>query len=118
MKDRTELLEKVRNYYRTTSSGRKVRWDEGDRDDDPDVIQHNQYVANKLKKKREQLQSRERLKTKSQVPSKNGKPMWEEMQTENYSNFISSFRKTYYSNKTMTFRKWLETIDDLLDTLS
>jgi hypothetical protein len=117
-KDRKELLEKVRTYYRTTNAGRKVRWDEPDRDDDPEVIRHNAAAANYLKKKKRQSQSRDKLKSQNKVPTKDGKPMWEELQRESYSNFTSSFRKAYYSNRTMTFRKWLETIEDLLDTLS
>ena len=117
-KDRKELLEKVRTYYRTTNAGRKVRWDEPDRDDDPEVIRHNAAAANYLKKKKRQSQSRDKLKSQNKVPTKDGRPMWEELQRESYSNFTSSFRKAYYSNRTMTFRKWLETIEDLLDTLS
>lgn len=116
-KYKDEILERVINHYRTTSSGRKVRWDEPDRDTDPDVISHNAAVAKQLRRKKQQAQSREKLKLTNKVPIKDGKPMWEELQMEGYSDFMSSFRKAYYSNRLMTFRKWLETIEDLVDTL-
>lgn len=117
-KDRKELLERVRTFYRTTGSGRKVRWDEpGENDDNPDVKSHNAYVAKVMQQKKQKAQSAERLKAQNKVPTKKGKPMWEEMQNENYSQFITSFRRAYQSNRVMTFRKWLETIEELIDTL-
>ena len=57
-KDKDEILERVINHYRTTKSGKKVRWDEPDRDDDPEVIRHNAAVANQLKRRKQQQQAR------------------------------------------------------------
>jgi hypothetical protein len=69
------LLEIYRSsQYRTTSKGRKVQWDEPGEDDTPEVRRHNAFLAQQLQKKRE---SKDRLKTKGAVPTKNGKPIFE-----------------------------------------
>ena len=97
-KNNHELLERVRNYVRTTRSGRRVDWDEpSERDDNPDVIRHNAAVANYLKKRKQKNQSRDKLKSQNKVPSKDGKPMWEQMQedvelNESVNRFIMKFR--------------------------
>lgn len=90
------LVELYRHqYYRTTSSGRKVSWDEpGERDDNPDVIAHNKAVAAKLARERKQKEARERLKKQGAVPKKAGKPMYE---AENKPNLQSQVGKVYYS---------------------
>ncbi|MEL1233045.1 MAG: hypothetical protein VW667_03955 [Candidatus Neomarinimicrobiota bacterium] len=122
-KNNHELLERVRNYVRTTRSGRRVDWDEpSERDDNPDVIRHNAAVANYLKKRKQKNQSRDKLKSQNKVPSKDGKPMWEQMQedvelNESVNRFIMKFRGLYYSGKTMRFRDWLRVIEDLVDEL-
>ena len=122
-KNNHELLERVRNYVRTTGSGRRVDWDEpGERDDNPDVIRHNAAVANYLKKRKQKTQSRDKLKSQNKVPTKDGKPMWEQMQedvelNESVNRFIMKFRGLYYSGKTMRFRDWLRVIEDLVDEL-
>jgi hypothetical protein len=36
---------------------------------------------------------------------------------EDANDFTREFRKLYYSSRTMTFRKWLEQIENLLDTI-
>lgn len=43
-----------------------------------------------------------------------GKPI---QHNENYNHFTASFRKAYQSNKAITFKKWLEIIEDLIDQL-
>lgn len=60
-----------------------------------------------------------KLKHKNKVPKKDGKPMWEdaELMNEDLSNFITAFRKLYSTNKTMTFRKWIAVMEDMLDML-
>jgi len=36
---------------------------------------------------------------------------------EDLNDYIQEFRKLYYSSRTMTFRRWLEDIENLLDTI-
>jgi hypothetical protein len=36
---------------------------------------------------------------------------------EDANDYIREFRKLYYSSRTMTFRKWLEEFENLLDTI-
>ena len=36
---------------------------------------------------------------------------------EDVNDYIREFRKLYYSSRTMTFRKWLEEMENLLDTI-
>jgi hypothetical protein len=121
-KDRKELLEKVRTFYRTTATGRKVRWDEPTETGRNEPLRVNKDKFRQdldfWKKKNQKNSSQLRLKKKNAVPTKNGEPMWEELQTENYVQFASLFRKQYNSNRTMTFRKWCEVVEELLDTLT
>ena len=118
-KDRKEFLEQVRNYYRTTASGRKVRFDEPDRDDDPEVRRHNAASARFLQKRKQKQQSRDKLKQSNKVPKKDGKPMWEqsEILEEDLNKFVSTFRKYYYSSRRLRFRDWIKEIEDLIDIL-
>lgn len=118
-KNRKEFLEQVRNYYRTTASGRKVRWDEPERDDDPQVQKDNAYFSKMLKQKKQQQTSRERLKSTDKIPKKAGKPMWEQygMVEEDFNRFISTFRKYYYSSKSMRFKDWLDAMEELVEVL-
>jgi len=36
---------------------------------------------------------------------------------EDVNDYIREFRKLYYSSRTMTFRRWLEEMENLLDTI-
>ena len=114
-----DILEKVRSYYRTTASNRKVRWDEpGERDDNPDVIKHNLAVSKRLKRKKE---AQRQLKSNNKVPIKDGKPMFEDYEVikldEDINKFLQQFRKKLYSSKRMTFREWLSEIENIIDEL-
>lgn len=108
------LLEIYRSsQYRTTTSGRKVRWDEPGEDDTPEVRRHNAVLAQQLQKKRE---SKERLKTKGAVPTKNGKPIFEG--NANVQQVLMSFRRQYQSNRPLRFREWIQVVAGLLDDLT
>jgi hypothetical protein len=112
------LLEIYRSsQYRTTSKGRKVQWDEPGEDDTPEVRRHNAFLAQQLQKKRE---SKDRLKTKGAVPTKNGKPIFESPQeiTENLQQVLMSFRRQYQSNRPLRFREWIQVVAGLLDDLT
>lgn len=69
------LLEIYRNYnYRTTSSGRKVQWDEPGEGDSPEVRRHNEFLAQKRQRR---ANAQDRLKRKGIVPTRGGQPMFE-----------------------------------------
>lgn len=106
-----------RNEYRTTSSGRKVRWDEPGEADSAEIRQHNAFIAKQLQKKRE---SKERLKSKGAVPTKGGKPIFEgdRVITEDVSQVLMTFRRLYQSNRSMRFRDWIQVMAELLDDLT
>ena len=63
--------------------------------------------------------AQDRLKKKGAIPSKDGKKMFEEYKLleEDFSKFMSMFRKYYYSGKMMRFRDWLEIMEDMIDAL-
>lgn len=90
----TRLLEAYqRRQYRTTSAGRRVDWDEPDRDDDPEVIAHNKAVASKLAREKKKKEGIAQLKKQGAVPIKQGKPMYEDKRV----NKQSQIGKVYYA---------------------
>lgn len=104
-----------RNEYRTTTSGRKVRWDEPGESDSAEIRRHNAILAKNLQKKR---QSKDRLKSKGAVPTKNGKPIFEgDLVTEDLTQVLAGFRRLYQSNRSMRFRNWVRVVSDMLDDL-
>ena len=110
------IIQRLLESYRTTVSGRRVRWDEpGEEDDSPDVQRHNAF----LDQKRQQNLAKERLKKKGAVPTKNGKPIFEQPQIldENLQQVMTSFHQHYQSNRSMRFREFILVIADLLDNL-
>lgn len=46
-----------------------------------------------------------------------GLESYEYYMNEDLNAYIQTFRKMYYSSKTLTFRKWLDEIESLLDTI-
>ena len=107
------ILEIYRSsQYRTTGSGRKVRWDEPGENDTPEVRRHNSFLARRLKQKQD---AKERLKSKGAVPSRNGKPIFEG--SGDVQQFALSFRRHYYSSRPMRFKEWIEVVAELLNDL-
>ena len=80
-----------------------------------------QYDADmeKLKRQNKKSSAQFRLKHKGKVPTKSGKPMWEEygIIEEDFNKFISTYRKYYHSGKMMRFREWISVMSDLLDII-
>ena len=118
---RSKTLERLleiyrRNEYRTTTSGRRVAWDEKGEADSDEIRRHNAFLAQKLQKKRE---SKERLKKKGAVPTRNGKPVFEDalVVTEDVSRVLAGFRRLYQSNRSMRFKDWIQVMVELLDDL-
>jgi hypothetical protein len=114
---KSSVLQRIQEIYRTTYSGRKVAWDEPSEDDTPEVRRHNAFLAQQLQKKRE---SKDRLKNKNAVPTKNGKPIFEGdlALTEDVQSVLMSFRRLYQSNRQMRFRDWIKVVSELLDDLT
>ena len=113
------IIERFRQYYRTTQSGRKVRWDEPDRDDDPEIIRHNQLAYQQRKRKQNQELGRQRLKDKSKVPTKSGKPLFNQYQytNESITDFHRDFNRMYRQGNRLTFKQWIKMVKELLDEL-
>ena len=112
--------QRIRDFiesYRTTVSGRRIRWDEpSEEDDNPDVIRHNQFLAQKRKAKKD---AQVRLKTKGIVPKREGKPMFEDLESPSASllQLFIMFQKSYQSNRRMIFREWSREVAQMLDSL-
>jgi hypothetical protein len=120
--DRTQVIQRLieiyrSSNYRTTSRGRKVAFDEPGEDDTPEVRCHNAFIAQKHQQKTD---AKERLKSKGAVPTKQGKPIFEQPEEldENIQQVLMSFRRQYQSNRPMRFREWIKTVAELLDDLT
>ncbi len=102
--------------FRTTTAGRKVRWDEPGEGDTPEVRQHNAYLA---KQNQKQTDAKQRLKSKGIVPTKDSKPILEHPQKldEDLYRVLSTFRTLYQSNRTMNFRTWAKVVAKILEDL-
>lgn len=118
---RSKTLERLleiyrRNEYRTTTSGRRVAWDEKGEADSAEIRRHNAALAKQLQKKRD---AKERLKRKGAVPTRNGKPVFEDtlVVTEDVSRVLAGFRRLYQSNRSMRFKDWIQVMVELLDDL-
>lgn len=118
---RSRTLERLleiyrRNEFRTTTSGRRVAWDEPGESDSAEIRQHNAALAKQLQKKRD---AKERLKRKGAVPTRNGKPVFEDalVVTEDVSRVLAGFRRLYQSNRSMRFKDWIQVMVELLDDL-
>lgn len=105
-----------RSQYRTTTSGRKVRWDEPGESDTPEVSRHNAFLNQKHQQKKD---AQDRMKTKGIVPTKQGKPIFEGdlVVTEDLQQVLMVFRRLYQSNRPMRFREWIKTVAELLDAI-
>lgn len=98
-------------YHRTTTSGRRVAWDEPTETDSAEIRRHNAFLARQLQKKRD---AKERLKSKGAVPTRNGKPIFED---HGVQQVLMSFRRAYQSNRPMRFREWIRVVAEMLDDL-
>ena len=118
LKTRTleQLLEIYRRSpYRSTASGRRVRWDEPGEDDTPEIRRHNAYLTQRMQQRRD---AKERLKIKGAVPTRDGNPIFEKnLMTEDLQQGLIAFRNLYVSNRPMRFREWIEIMAELLDDL-
>ncbi|MFZ9069297.1 MAG: hypothetical protein ACO23R_18145 [bacterium] len=114
---KSSVLQRIQEIYRTNYSGRKIQWDEPSENDTPEVRRHNAFLAQRLQRKQD---SKERLKTKGAVPTKNGKPIFEDdlVVTEDLSRVLMGFRRLYQTNRSMRFREWVQVIAGMLDDLN
>lgn len=119
--------------YRTTASGNRVSRDEPNTEQEQFL--QSDAIAKKLRLQRAQ-KSREELKNKNAVPTKNGKKLFEdfckeaylcrekqllrenaEILSEDYLLFANTFRNLYASGKLYKFRDFLKVFADVLETL-
>ncbi len=120
--DRTQVIQRLLEIYRssnfrTTSKGRKVTWDEPGEDDTPEVRRHNAFLA---KKHQQRTDAKERLKSKGAVPTKQGKPIFEQSEEldESIQQVLMSLRRLYQSNRPMRFREWIQVVAGMLNDLT
>ena len=112
---KSRIIQKFLEDYRTTRSRRRVRWDEPGESDSPEIQRHNAFLA---KKRQQKHDAKERLKSKGAVPTKNGKPIFEEdLINEDLQQVLMSFRRSYQSNHSMRFREWIQVVAEMLDDL-
>lgn len=93
-------------HYRTTHKGHKVAWDEPA----PDI---EDRLANQIRKTlqaRRAQASKQRLKSKSAVPTKNGKPIFEIQSTigQSMEGCFKEFRRQHYAGKGISFSEWVD----------
>ncbi len=120
--DRHQVIQRLieiyrSSTYRTTSRGRKVAWDEPTEDDTPEVRRHNAFIA---QRHQQRTDAKERLKNKGAVPTKQGKPIFEQPQEldESIQQVLMSFRRQYQSNRPMRFREWIKVVAGMLNDLT
>jgi len=109
------LLEVYRKaQYRTTVSGRRVRWDEPGEEDTPEVRFHNAKLAQRSNQRKD---SKERLKAKGIVPTKQGKPIFEReyVLDESINSLLVALRRMYHSNQRLTLREWIHALIELME---
>jgi len=114
---RSSVLQRLLEIrQRTTASGHKVQWDEPGESDTAEIRRHNTFLNQKHRQKQD---AKQRLKTKGIVPTKNGKPIFEQNLeiTEDLQQVLMVFRRLYQSNRPMRFREWIKTVAELLDAI-
>lgn len=118
-KNQSESWYSGRGTYRTTASGRKVRWDEDDEQDNK--------TSDYLNKKRQETLAkagRERLKKKGAVPTKQGSRMFEAFMKEAMDRAGKSpsmsdkdeeyMKQVYLSARALDFKKWIMFVTEML----
>ncbi|MFZ9740776.1 MAG: hypothetical protein ACO3CQ_02670 [Candidatus Nanopelagicaceae bacterium] len=96
--------------YRTTASGNRVRWDEDEATDD-----RVNDMLNKQRQQRAASAGKARLKAKGKVPTKNGKPVFEEV--VEYL-FVEGFADSIEAAELMAehaAEEWIEMILEAVD---
>ena len=114
-KDRKELLERVRTFYRTTASGRKVRWDEPTETEKNEPLRVNKDKFRQdldfWKKRNQQSAARDRLKKKGAVPTKSGRRLFDDFCREAYKGrkqnmFDGDMRNIYNASQHLSYEQW------------
>lgn len=108
-----EIVRKSPGFYKTFAGHWKMR----DEPDEEEQFRQSDEIQKSLQRRRT-LASRNRLKAKSKVPTRNGKPIFERNQIvmdEDISKALMQIRILYNSGKLMTFKQWLHSITDVID---
>ena len=108
-----EVVRRSPSFYKTFSGHFKLR----DEPDEDEQLRQSDLIQKSLQRRRT-LASRNRLKSQSKVPTRNGKPIFERNQVvmdEDISKALMQIRILYNSGKLMTFKQWLHSITDVID---
>ena len=107
-----EVARRSPSFYKTFSGHFKLR----DEPDDDEQLRQSDLIQKSLQR-RGTLASRNRLKSQSKVPTRNGKPIFEKNQIvmdEDISKALVQIRILYNSDKLMTFKQWIILIISLI----
>jgi len=108
-----EVVRRSPGFYKTFSGHFKLR----DEPDEDEQFRQSDQIQKSIQRRR-LLASRNRLKSQSKVPTRNGKPIFERNQIvmdEDISKALMQIRILYNSGKLMTFKQWLHSITDVID---
>jgi len=108
-----EAYRRSPGFYKTFSG----HWKQRDEPDEEEQLRLSDQIQKSLQQRRT-LASRNRLKSQSKVPTRNGKAIFERNQVvmdEDISKSLMQIRILYNSGKLMTFKQWLHSITDVID---
>lgn len=108
-----EVVRRSPSFYKTFSGHFKLR----DEPDEDEQFRQSDLIQKSLQRRRT-LASRNRLKSQSKVPTRNGKPIFEMNQIvmdEDISKALMQIRILYNSGKLMTFNQWLHSMTGLIN---
>jgi hypothetical protein len=108
-----EVYRRSPSFYKTFSGHFKLR----DEPDEEEQWRQSDQIRKVLQQRRS-LASRNRLKSQSKVPTRNGKPIFEQELNhidEDVSKALMQIRILYNSGRLMTFKQFLHSISDVID---
>ena len=121
---RSDKQDKDMDNYAKRNANNKMLYDE--KRENLDIVKRmiksynkNKNKVNNKPDKPEVSQSEKRRRKLTDLGSRSSS--WKGLESysinEDLNDYIREFRKLYYSSRTMTFLRWLEEIENLLDTI-
>ena len=108
-----EAYRRTPSFYKTFTGHFKLR----DEPDEKEQFRQSDQIR-KLVQQRKSLASRNRLKAQSKVPTRDGKPIFEQdlkLIDEDISKALMQIRILYNSGRLMTFKQFLSSISNVID---